>query len=346
MKTRKAPRNIIEINILKQGRPSKKVLSVSFYTMKDAYRIKEKYELNLKMFLNYKKTLKGFETRIYTDDSGKDFALKAAQHDPNVSVYHFNYPPLREKNGIGHIGVFGSLVRFLPFFEHGLDIVWESDIDIYNRPYSFLNPMYISKMKSMGATFAYRNLFCYEEVNSRIYHRAYTIICNTMISTKTFPKKLFYDFLDCLVNPTPSMKTSLQLLNDQLKKRKKPTSQIPYLSDELFLNTTFYDYLIDTNVRCCVINDYNFVEYLLNTLYLLSKEDQFLVKKFNKYHTFFLFNKIKELYKEKLPQLVKHFPCVQEMIDRFDILTKNGPYVDSFIEFVPRTGKELNHRIE
>ena len=34
----------IDITILKQGIPSKKVLSVSFYTMKDAYRIKEKYE--------------------------------------------------------------------------------------------------------------------------------------------------------------------------------------------------------------------------------------------------------------------------------------------------------------
>jgi hypothetical protein len=131
MKTRKSKRiQEIEITILKQGRPSKKVLSVSFYTMKDAYRRKEKYETNLKLFLKYKKTLKGFETRIYTDDSGKDFALEAAKNDPTVSVYHFNYPPLREEEG--HVGVFGSLVRFLPFFEPGLEIVWESDIDIYN----------------------------------------------------------------------------------------------------------------------------------------------------------------------------------------------------------------------
>ena len=139
----------IDITILKQGISSKKVLSVSFYTMKDAYRIKERYETNLQQFLYHKKSLKGFETRIYTDDSGKVFALKVAKNDPTVSVYHYNYLPLREEDSNGHVGVFGSLVRFLPFFEPGLEIVWESDIDIYNDPLTFLNPVYISNMKSI-----------------------------------------------------------------------------------------------------------------------------------------------------------------------------------------------------
>jgi len=345
MKTRKSKRvQEIEITILKQGNPSKKVLSVSFYTMKDAYRRKEKYETNLKLFLKHKKILKGFETRIYTDDSGKDFALEAAKNDPTVSVYHFNYPPLREEEG--HVGVFGSLVRFLPFFEPGLEIVWESDIDIYNDPYTFLNPMYIAKMKATNATFSYRSCLCYEEINSKIYNRAYTIICNTMISTKVFPKKLFYDFLSLLLNPTDTMKTNLQSLNNQLEKRGKPTSHVPYLTDELFLNTTFYDYLIDTKVKCCVVNDYNFIQYMLMVNRLLSEGDEKLFQIYKKYHTKSLFEKVKQIYKEKLPLLVKKVPCAQEMIDRFDVITKNGPRVDSFIEFLPRVGKELDHRIK
>lgn len=326
----------IDITILKQGIPSKKVLSVSFYTMKDAYRRKEKYETNLTLFLNLKKALKGFETRIYTDDSGKTFALKAAKNDPTVSVYHYNFSPLRED--IGHVGVFGSLIRFLPFFEPGLEIVWESDIDIYNDPLTFLNPIYISNMKSMGATFSYRSCLCYQEINSDTYNRAYTIICNTMISTKVFPKYLFTDFLDLLVNPTPSMKASLQLLNNQLEKRGKPTSKIPYLTDELFLNTTFYDYLIDTKIRCCVVNDYGIVTYLLNQYWMLNELENIIIKYYLKSRPTDLFKLVKKLYEEKLPALVQKIPCVQEMIDRFNI------FKDSFQEFVFRVGEELNHR--
>jgi hypothetical protein len=326
----------IDITILKQGIPSKKVLSVSFYTMKDAYRIKEKYETNLQQFLYYKKSLKGFETRIYTDNSGKDFALKAAKNDPTVSVYHYNFSPLRED--IGHVGVFGSLVRFLPFFEPGLEIVWESDIDIYNDPLTFLNPSYISNMKAMGATFLYRNHLCYQEINSDTYSRAYTIICNTMISTQVFPKYLFTDFLDLLVTPTPPIKASLKLLNDQLEKRGKPTSKIPYLTDELFLNTTFYDYLIDTKIRCCVVNDYGIVTYLLNKFWMLNELENIMIKYYLKLRPADLFKFVKKLYQEKLPALVTKLPCMQEMIDRFHI------FKDSFQEFVFRVGEELNHR--
>ena len=46
MKTRKAPRSELEITILKQAdKPSKKVLSVSFFTMEDAYKKVEKYDV-------------------------------------------------------------------------------------------------------------------------------------------------------------------------------------------------------------------------------------------------------------------------------------------------------------
>jgi hypothetical protein len=103
--------------------------------MADAYRKVEKYQHYLQKFLQQKQVLKGFETRIYTDDSGKEFALKVTKNDPTVSVYHFNYSPLREK--IGHIGTFGTLIRFLPLFESGLETVWVSDIDI---PDSYLDP--------------------------------------------------------------------------------------------------------------------------------------------------------------------------------------------------------------
>jgi len=241
MKTRKSPRNLLEITILKQAdKPSKKVLSVSFFTMADAYKKVEKYQYHLQKFLQQKKVLKGFETRIYTDDSGKEFALKAAKNDPTVSVYHFNYSPLREK--IGHIGIFGMFPRFLPLFEPGLDIVWVSDIDI---PDLYLNPSLLTSMKVQHATFSYMNYACYD---TRIYGRSYTIVANSMISFKQFPKQLFTKFINQLSHPTKSLQEIIDVLNERLKKKGNPSSKIPYGIDEAFINTTFYNYLIKESI--------------------------------------------------------------------------------------------------
>ena len=152
MKTRKSHRQQLEITILKQGTPSKKVLSCSFFTSKDAYRYVGGYQKNLERFLYQKNRLKGFETRIYTDDSGQEFVLKAAEKDPTVSVYHYNFPPLQETGG-RHCGTFGTLMRFLPLFEPGLETVWVSDIDVNN---DYLDPSLPANAKASGATFCYR----------------------------------------------------------------------------------------------------------------------------------------------------------------------------------------------
>lgn len=68
MKTRKSPRTgELVIRCLKRGIPSKRVLSCSYFTMEDAYRDVEKYKKNFIKFLYQKNTLKGFETRVYTN---------------------------------------------------------------------------------------------------------------------------------------------------------------------------------------------------------------------------------------------------------------------------------------
>jgi len=104
----------IEIRVLKQGTATPKVYSVSFFTMKDAYRKFERYEQSLKSFCRLSDS-DGFCVRIYTDDSGSEIAMKVAEKYAHVSVYHFNCPPFREE--VGHIGLFGTLIRFLPLFE-------------------------------------------------------------------------------------------------------------------------------------------------------------------------------------------------------------------------------------
>lgn len=326
--TRKTKRSNLEITILKQGTPSKKVLSVSFFTMKDAYRPKEYYEKNLQQFISYKKALKGFETRIYTDDSGKDYALKAAKNDPTISIYHFNYPPLREE--VGHIGTFGTFVRFLPLFESGLEVVWISDIDIFN---SYLDSSLLTKMKSVKADFCYRTFLCY---NKKIYGQPYTIVANLIISFITFPMQLFTRFLHQLTAPTKSLQLTLDLLNKQMEIKRKPTSRVPYGFDELFLNHTFYNYLINNSIKCYILKDYIYATEYLRWNKLLSKEEDKIVFMYYKSPSQQSIHKLKELLKLKIPLLVEKYPCLQEILD------KMHTFKTSFLVPLVKKGEELS----
>jgi hypothetical protein len=149
--------------------------------MEDAYRSFAKYQFQLKRFLDQVKTL-DYEVRIYTDDTGKDFALKVAK-EPNVSVLHYNCEPFREDKG--HVGTFGTLARFLPLFEDH-ESVWISDIDI---PDHYLDDKFKGDIKISS-------YICYER---KVYGRKHTILAGKFITRIQFPKVLLTNFIKKLL---------------------------------------------------------------------------------------------------------------------------------------------------
>jgi len=324
--------NKLEITVLKQGTPSKNVLSVCYFTMKDAYRSVEKYKTNLKFLLISKHQLKDFETRIYTDDSGKDYALEVSKDDPTVSVYHYNYPPLREE--IGHIGTFGTFIRFLPLFEKGLEIVYITDIDI---PYNYLTPTILDNFIQSKAKFGYRSYVCNE---IKAFGRSYSIIANTIISLHTFPKELFDNYLEDLVNPSNELKKDIELLNIENSHKKKVFSKIPYGIDERFLNKNIYNYLVDKNIKCYILKDYIRAEFYLRVQKLLSPEDRELIFIHIYKDTPESFIKLKKVFEEKLPLIKDRYPCIAK-----DMLQQMKNFKKSFIIPLIKTGKELNENI-
>jgi len=317
MKTRKILRTSLNITILKQGRPSKKVLSVCFFTMKDAYRAKEKYERYFIKFLYQKRVLKGFETRVYTDDSGKDFIMDAVKDDLFVSVYHYNYTPLREE--IGHIGTFGTMMRFLPLFEPGLTIVWISDIDI---PGYYLDPSFLT----VNRDFIFRSFPAYK---IGLYNRPYSIVANMIISFKTFPKELFYKYIQDLTHPEGKLKLYIENQNKQNELAKKPYSKIPYGIDEYFMNNIMYDYIITSLFKTYIVLDYGQVFTYLRYTKMLTEEEDTLYYTYMLYPNFNLFQKLKKIYMEKAPLIEDKYP---------GILTT---FKNSFIKIHRKTGTEL-----
>jgi len=330
-KTKKTPRSNLEITILKQGIRSKQVLSCSFFTMKDAYRPVEQYEKNLQRFLHQKKQLKGFETRIYTDDSGKEFALKAAKKDPTVSVYHFNFQPMRET--VGHIGTFGTFVRFLPLFEAGLKTVWVTDVDV---PSYYLDPSILSDAKRAKVDFCYRTFVCYDEPRFKVYARPYTILAGTMISFHTFPIELFNQYLHQLENPSKSLQHMFDKLNEQNTFLGKPYSNIPYGFDEIFTNGILYDYLIDHSLQCYILKDYEYAKNILKWNKFLTEEDLQVFLKYYKERSLSTFKQAKEIYREKLPLLGTKYASIVHMVKILDT------FKTSFLKTFVKTGKELD----
>jgi len=314
----------IELRVLKQGVETPKVISASFFTMKDAYRHFEKYTSHLKTFCRIT-NIRGFCTRIYTDDTGKDIALQVASKYNHVSVIHFNCPAFREEEG--HVGTFGTMVRFLPLFEE-LELVWVSDIDV---PEDYLNPNRIKNMDNAGAQLSFMTMLCYQ---NKPYGRQYTVLAGTIISRIQFPKQMLTKFLNKVLEG--GFHDIIEELNETNKIRKKVPSKFPYGTDEIFTNTSFYNLLVRHNIKCLVTKYYERAGVYLAFNGLLSKKEEELFSQY--YHTLKIgyIPQIKHILKTRLPQLVPKYPCLQEILDILPELR------NSMTKTYVVQGKELN----
>lgn len=305
----------IEINILKQGNLSKNVISISFFTMKNSYKPIEFYHQKLKTFMTRKKSLKGFETRIYTDDSAKDIVLELADED--TTVIHYNCEPFRE--GDRHIGTFGTIVRFLPLFEKGLETVWISDIDIHP---SFLDMNVISAMTRNNCSVFIDSVLCYER--KPWAHVKYPIVAHRFISKIIFSKQIFTRFLNNLIDG--KMSEIIDEINEYNSRQKKPNPKFPYGMDEVFLNGPIYKNIFKHDIKVMFRKDFfkeSFMVYNIENFPIKYTE---ILKRYYRNPSNDLFKQAKKIYEEYLPMLVGKYPCMQELVDKLP------QFKNSFVE--------------
>jgi len=295
--------------------------------MKHNYKSVDFYIDHLKRFLIQKKKLKGFEIRIYTDDSGKEIVLELVKEDPTVSVYHYDYKPFRE--GKGHIGIFGMIPRFLPLFEPGVEVAWISDIDI---PQYHLDPKLLTETKKEKADMVIRTSVCYNKnrkIHKKIYGRKYTILGGIILSTYIFPRSLLTTFLHNL--QSGALKSIVQQLNEA--NPEKDPSKVPFGIDEYFINTTFYNYIMNENLRCIIYKNYDYAGHLLRDV--LSKEEQSIVKLYQDNPTKSEFHRVKHIFRDNLEKGLTNYPCLQEMIDQLHT------FKSSFLKRYILDGKDM-----
>jgi hypothetical protein len=297
-----------EIKLLKQGKEGLHVLSASFFTMKDRYRDFEKYKRHLKNFLRQSRLLPTFVVRIYTDDSGKDIALEAAESYDHVTVLHYDYPKFRE--GDGHIGTLGTIPRFLPLFEKGLEMVYVSDIDI---PDSYLDVNIIAKMKKEGSKFLLPTRVCYQQ--RKPYGRKYTILAGQLIAKHIFSRAILTNFLKKLEDG--GLDDALAKMN--ASNTRKPPSKIPYGIDEWFLNTVYYDSIRRLNVPVLAQVQYDFTGLIRD---LTPQEDAILLTQYRN-PTEETTRKAMDVFRKKIPALLGKYPCLQEVLDKQHLFKKD-----------------------
>ena len=312
----------IDIKVLKQGIPSRKVLSCCFFTMEGAYRSFSQYIGNLKRFLILTEKLPDFEVRIYTDDTGKDIALEVSDGNPRVSVLHYDCPQFRD--GKGHKGLFGTFVRFLPMFED-LDVAWCSDIDI---PDYYLDRKEVPNLIKNKCEIYLSTSTCY---NMKPWGREYSIIAHKFITRVRFPKALLTRFLNMITEG--KLDDIIQSINDHNQSSssntKKAISEIPYGIDELFLNTYIYNWISKKNLRLLVSMDYGSTRILMNTL---SREHRDLIARHRYQPTQRTFSKLKELLQKSEPsKLLGDEECYKEFLKVLPSL-KHSFVVNSIIE--------------
>jgi hypothetical protein len=318
----------LKLTILKQGIKSKHVLSSCIFTTSDSYKDADKYLKNLSKFLQQKRIFKEYETRIYTDNSIANKVYDLVKNDKTVTLILFDFIPLYDKKTNGHIGMFGSLIRFLPLFEKGLSSVYISDIDV---PDSYFDPHLFETMKKESCHFSYRTYVCY---HLKVYGRAYTILAGTMASLITFPITLFNDYIDLLVKPNKWIQTLVTKLNNVNEKINKPHSRLPYGIDEIFCNFILYDYLIKKNISTYILKDYEYAQKLLRNH--KTEEDKVIIDAYYKNKNQINFNKLKSLLIKKLPLILDDYPCLKYMYEYMDL------FKDSFVVKFVKKGKELN----
>jgi hypothetical protein len=314
----------IDIKVLKQGTPSRNVLTCCFFTVGDAYRDFRQYIGNLKRFIQQSEMLKNFEVRIYTDDTGKDIALEAAEGKERVSVMHYDCPQFHE--GKGHKGMFGTLVRFLPMFED-LDVVWCSDIDIPDR---WLDEHQLRLLNKNNCDFFLAKFICYDD--KVVWHRKHTILAGRFISKIQFPRALLTRFLNMFTEGKLSeIVDKINAENTNLS-NKKPSSQFPYGMDEVFLNTSVYNWMMRHNTKILLQTDY----FIRGFAYELgNKEDRALTQSYHWHPTYSKFIKIKKLFEYYLPVLTQRHHCYHE----FRLLLPK--FKNDFIIYKIITGSEM-----
>jgi hypothetical protein len=247
-------------------------ISVSLFKMKNGgYK---RVEIYVNMFLAWSKFIpKSSFIRLYIDESALFISNfeKILEANIPLEIYLFKDERFLLEDGIHHDGTFGSMARYLAFFDKDLDVdyIWTTDMDQIKID---IRAHYLTAMKKNEVDVLYRSEACY--ANAWIPSEVdYPIINDRLILSKNIKvsKRIFDKFLtDVYEGKYTELKENI------LKQRKRLQGQIihhfPYGFDEYYTNNILYKQ----------INKYTRLIYYSISLTTIGKRYPGILKNFNK----------------------------------------------------------------
>lgn len=219
---------MITTRVLFEGRlHSDRVVCASLFAARDSFRGFPLYVRMAQVFIKQvRKLLPGWQLWLYVDRSVPDDVLKRLE-EPHVRLIEFHCAAYWHDGY--HDGLFGAFARFLPLFSPRVaKTIFICDIDINDRHIETLTAPKDADMV-LGSV---QCLHSWMRPSNKVHFTA-----GSIVSHVTFPRRLLNDFL---MHP-PDF--------DIKNHRNTRATRFPYGSDEVFLNTVFYDYLVQRRKR-------------------------------------------------------------------------------------------------
>lgn len=261
------------------------IISISLFKMKSGYKNFEKYINGLELFNNtiFKK-IKNIIVVLFIDGSIVNEPeiydrIKKLNSEKFIVVEFMCDKFIDEKNPTkGHYDLFGTMVRFLPFFDFegnntgtvmsvDADIQNVSDIDIMARDYRIF--------KKIKPDYHYTTNPFYEVVKKWALEKDYTIVAARHICNKKFPIKLMTDFLNCANTKSCH---DIEIMKQQIDYDKY--ERFPYGIDEYFMNNIMLPYMKQQNMVYSVAVRYSITAPLFFLMWDCNNECQKIVGEF------------------------------------------------------------------
>lgn len=279
------------------------LLSTSFFYLENSYKSYHRYINGIRKIIEFINKYDKFALRIYYDksinehDKFKEF-VDEIKNNKSLSVGKVQlveYSCLKFIKGSFHLGTFGTLMRFLPFFENShYKVIYILDID--DLGYEYI-AKFIYKLEQTDKYLMFYDIENYgkryeDKLNNKY---GYCVLANVYLQNYRYDIKLMTDFLDSL--SSNKLYKMLEEINTKLFSYKKLPQDIlkTYGIDEYFLNIYLFNSMKSDKIGC--LRESLYFDYFFDNLIKFDDYEKIIKNYFIDILTLLKFNKVSLLNK-------------------------------------------------
>lgn len=327
------------------------VVCTSLFKMQRGYKNFEKYMHGIEIAIPlFTEKIPNINFLLFVDDSiTKNSYLMdriTKMNNNKLIIIYFSCSQYLESKlqgtGVGHAELFGTLVRFLPFFKYTGNFTKtvmciDADIDLKDTDQVLKNYFIFEKISSQ---YHYDTNMFYEILARWSLEDNYTIIANRHMCKYKFPLHLLVDYINCMKDKTCEDMQTIKSFMDYNKYH-----YYPYGNDEYFLNHILLPYIKNNKITFSTSARY----VITAPLYYLNRQNIISIDSINGK---FLTEKLKYIMgdnsSKNYKQLVKDFdqlfyPYIYQGVRDVSPYAKSVAY--KYYDFILELWKSKNYQI-